>query len=87
MSATQDLENRLALLEEEVRHLRMQVRMQVTREQEAVSGKTSPDFPERFAGIFADDPTFDEAVRLGREWRDGDKPQENHALGVTESSL
>lgn len=63
MNTTQDLETRLALLEEEVRRLRMQV----SREQGVVSGRTAPDFLERFAGIFADDPTFDEAVRLGRE--------------------
>ena len=79
MSATQDIEGRLSALEEEVRRLRLQL----AREQGAVSGRTAPDFLERFAGIFADDPTFDEAVRLGREWRDADRPQED-LPGTTE---
>jgi len=73
MNATQNVEDRLSALEKEVR----QLRLQVAREQGAVSGKTAPDFLERFAGIFADDPTFDEAVRLGREWRNADRPQED----------
>ncbi len=72
MNATQDLEERLSALEEEVRRLRMQV----SRERGAISDRTAPDFLERFAGIFADDPTFDEAVRLGREWRNADRPPE-----------
>ncbi len=70
MSAAQNLEERLALLEAEVRHLRMELR----RERGEVSGRTAPDFLEKFAGIFSNDPTFPEAVRLGREWRDADKP-------------
>ncbi len=73
MDGMQDLESRLAALEEEVRRLRMLV----AGHQGAVSGRTAPDFLERWAGIFADDPTFDEAVRLGREWRNADRPQEN----------
>lgn len=39
-----------------------------------VTGRTSPDFLQRFSGIFANDPTFDEAVRLGQEWRHADRP-------------
>jgi len=73
MNATQNVEDRLSALEKEVR----QLHLQVAREQGAVSGRTAPDFLERFAGIFADDPTFDEAVRLGREWRNADRPQED----------
>lgn len=69
MNVTQSVEDRLSALEKEVG----QLRLQVAREQGAVSGRTSPDFLKRFAGIFADDPTFDEAVRLGREWRNADR--------------
>lgn len=72
MNATQELKDRLSALEKEVQRLRMQV----SGEQGAVSGRTAPDFLERFAGIFADDPTFDEAVRLGREWRNTERPSE-----------
>jgi hypothetical protein len=69
----QDLEERVALLEEEVRRLRAQV----ARGAGAISGQTAPDFLEQFAGVFRDDPTFDEAVRLGREWREQDRPPQD----------
>ena len=70
MSTVENLEERVSLLEAEVRHLRMELK----REQGIVSGRTSPDFLEEFAGIFANDPTFPEAVRLGQEWRYADRP-------------
>ena len=73
MTTTASLEERVASLEQEVQRLQRLM----ARETGAVSGRTAPDFLERFAGIFANDPTFDEAVRLGREWRDADKPQED----------
>jgi hypothetical protein len=69
----QDLEARVALLEEEVRRLQARV----ARGAEAVSGRTASDFLEQFAGVFSNDPTFDEAVRLGREWREQDKPPQD----------
>ncbi len=74
MSTTNTTEQRLTLLEEQVRQLQAQ------RERETVSGKTTPDFLEQFVGIFADDPAFPEAVRLGREWRDTDNPTPNPDL-------
>ncbi len=73
MDTTQNVEDRLSALEKEVR----QLRLQVAQEQGAASGRTAPDFLDRFAGIFADDPTFDASVRLGREWRNADRPQED----------
>ena len=66
----QTLEDRVTLLEEEIRRLSTQLRQQAG----VVSGKTSPDFLVRFAGIFGDDQTFDEATRLGRAWREGKNP-------------
>ena len=66
----QALEERVAFLEEEVRRLQAQV----TRQMAPVSGKTAPDFLARFSGIFGDDPTFAEATRLGRAWREEDNP-------------
>lgn len=70
MTTTNTMEQRLALLEEQVRQLQAQ------RGRETVSGKTTADFLEQFVGIFADDPAFPEAVRLGRAWRDADQPSE-----------
>lgn len=63
----QALEERVTVLEEELRRLQAEV-----MRQSAVSGKTAPDFLARFSGIFGDDPTFAEAVRLGRAWREED---------------
>ena len=72
MNTPQDLEERVALLEKEVQHLRLQL----ARQRGDVSGRTAPDFLDKFAGIFANDPTFDEAVRIGREWRNADRPED-----------
>ncbi len=61
----QALEERVAFLEEELRRLQAELMGQ----KGAVSGRTAPNFLERFSGIFGDDPTFAEATRLGRAWR------------------
>lgn len=71
MTETEALAERVAALEEKVRHLQSRR----PPEKGAVPGRTAPDFLERFSGISGDDPTFDEAVRLGRAWRDADRPQ------------
>jgi hypothetical protein len=54
-----DLESRLTLLETEVAHLKQQV---------AASAAQSPWW-EKILGTFADDPMYEEAMRLGREYR------------------
>lgn len=36
---------------------------------------TDPNWLDRLFGIFSDDPTFDEAVRLGKEWREARSPK------------
>jgi hypothetical protein len=58
---TQQLEDRLATLEEEM----VQVKRLLMTEEDL------PQMPwwDKIAGSFADDPDFDEAERLGREWR------------------
>ncbi len=58
---TQQLEARLATLEEEMVQVK---RLLITKEE-------MPQMPwwDKIAGSFADDPDFDEAERLGREWR------------------
>jgi len=75
VNAAPDLEERVALLEKEVQHLRLEL----ARQRGDVSGRTAPDFLDKFAGIFADDPTFAEAVRLGRDWRNADRPEADAA--------
>lgn len=58
------LEERVGALEQEVAKLRAQV------------GSASSPQPwwDRIFGTFADDPIFDEAMRLGREYREAQKP-------------
>ena len=75
MNAAQTLEDRVALLEAEVRHLRMELK----RERGIVSGRTAPDFLDKFFGIFANDATFPEVVRLGQEWRYADRPPDDES--------
>ncbi len=58
---TQQLETRLATLEEEMIQVK---RLLLTKEE-------MPQIPwwDKIAGSCVDDPDFDEAERLGREWR------------------
>jgi hypothetical protein len=59
--STQQLEERLATLEQEMAQLKHVL---------ADQGEKRPKpWWEKIAGSFADDPDFDEAERLGREWR------------------
>jgi hypothetical protein len=56
---TQQLEARLATLEAEMVQMK-----------QILAAKAVPlPWWEKIAGSFADDPDFDEAERLGREWR------------------
>jgi hypothetical protein len=62
MMTTQQLEARLATLEQEM----AQVKQMLIPD--GASMAIQPWW-EKIAGSFADDPDFDEAERLGREWR------------------
>ena len=58
------LEERLTAVEAEVRQLK----------QAKETDKSENDLPwwEKIRGRFKDDPAYDEAMRLGREWRDAE---------------
>ncbi len=63
----QALEKRVAALEAEVARLR-----------EKLEGKghaTSKDWLDKIYGSFANDPMYEEAMRLGREWRESFRPK------------
>lgn len=61
-----ELESRIATLEGKVERLQ--------RELEAVVPNGQPWW-QRIVGTFADDPAFEEAMRLGREYRESLRPK------------
>jgi len=69
MAATQ-LEERIAVLEHEVASLKHRL--------EQAAPQPQPWW-ERISGTFADDPIFDEAMRLGREYRESQRPGDGDA--------
>jgi hypothetical protein len=64
--ASVDLEQRVAALEAEVARLK-----------ERLEGASTPSRPgwEQIVGTFADDPAYEEAMRLGREYRESFRPK------------
>jgi hypothetical protein len=65
------LESRIAVLEKDVARL--------TAELEEVRGPQQPWW-QKISGSFADDPAFEEAMRLGREWRESFRPKKKTRL-------
>jgi hypothetical protein len=67
--------NEALLSDEEIR-----VRIERIRREEPLVPRptpTSPDFLDRFAGIFADDPTFPDVVRYSEEKRERERQAVN----------
>jgi hypothetical protein len=69
---SQQLEARLASLEGELAQVKLLL-------QQSLQGKEIETIPtevpwwEKVAGTFEDDEAYDEAMRLGREWRNAQK--------------
>ena len=59
---TMKLKDRVAALEAEVAQLKRKLKID------------SRPWTEKIAGIFANDPAFEEAMRLGREYRESLRP-------------
>jgi hypothetical protein len=64
MSATDDLEARVATLEKDMVEVRRRLG----------DSTSMQEWLRRISGRFKDDPDFDEIVRLGREMREADRP-------------
>lgn len=67
MATDTSIEQRLAAVEKELAALKARVE----------NGAPAPKGVEAFIGTFKDDPDYEEIVRLGRQFRDGDHLQEN----------
>jgi hypothetical protein len=67
MMSNTEIETRLAYLETEVAHLKAQLKSSPEQVQE------KPWWQE-ILGSFANDPDYDEAMRLGREYRESLRP-------------
>jgi len=66
---TESLEERVLVVEQELAALKQRV-----------NAETSPPLPwwEKIAGTFANNPEYDEAMRLGREWRETQREDYDH---------
>ena len=60
MASSPDIEERLTALEREMTEVKNRL----------ASGRLNGDWIAGITGSFADDPDFDEILRLGREFRD-----------------
>ena len=66
--AAPSLEERVAVLEAQIKQLNQQ--------QTAPETAEGRPWWEEIVGIYQDDPAFDEAERLGREWRESSHPSD-----------
>ena len=66
--ATLSLEERMTALEAEVQQLKQ--RQELDRSEDAIP------WWEKIRGRFKDDPDYDEAMRLGREYRESLRPKD-----------
>ena len=64
--AMESLEDRVTALEKEM--TRLKARLEPTKE-------TSSDWIDKIYGSFANDPIYEEAMRLGREYRESLRPK------------
>jgi hypothetical protein len=67
--STPTLEERVAMLESEVSQLKYRNPIEVPQD----------ELPwwKKIVGVFKDDPDFEEAVRLGREYRESLRPKDD----------
>ena len=77
-----NVEHRLAQLEESLSERVARLEEQVSRLSEQVSGAARPQeavWWKKVVGVFQDDPEFEEAMRLGRAYRESLRPKDEEA--------
>ena len=67
MATDVTIEARLVAVEIAIEDLRRKVEVRAA----------APDWLDRIIGSFADEPAFEEVIRLGREFRMADRPEED----------
>ncbi len=72
--ASTDLENRVSALEDEVARLKAKL---------ITARRDDQPWWERIAGSFEGDPLYEEAMRLGREWRESFRPKASRRKKAT----
>ena len=75
MSA-QTIEERLTAVETELQQLRREREQKQEQDKEA----EKPRGWKRIIGVFANDPEFEEAMRIGREYRDSLRPKDDEEV-------
>lgn len=67
----------MSLLEVETRLTRLEAEVAQIKARVSPGEETSAPWWEEISGVFKDDPLFDEAERLGREWREAQRSEVN----------
>jgi hypothetical protein len=75
--AITSIEERLTALEKELAQLKQQLAKDKTQ--------TTVPWWEQISGVFKDSPEFEEAVRLGREWREAQRMEYDEDEAPTET--
>ena len=78
LMTTTELEMRLTAVELELARLKTQIALAPPRQNNWI---------EDIAGTFANDPVFDEAMALGRKWRESQRPKPPRAKTSVSKSL
>ena len=71
--AAETLEQRVAAVEQELAQLKQQLQTEIP--------PVSLPWWEKIAGTFANSEHYDEAMRLGREYRESLRPKDNEEVG------
>ena len=80
-----DIETRIVQLEETVSRRIAKLEEQISQLERQVNTvpASSEAWWKKIVGVYRDDPEFEEAMRLGREYRESQRPQDDDAAEPT----